>query len=144
MSKRTGMAANVFLDTFNPDNIVTGPGTTEAGTKYFVVSKGEESSVPVPAGSFFQSPRGEAEQIQLAEGDRIFPIDPMRFCKTSASFEFSQGSVDVGDDCDPGATILDGIVTFTGSLAGLSRYDDETEEFEDVTSEIIGRFLDIM
>jgi hypothetical protein len=54
------------------------------------------------------------------------------------------GSVDVGDDCDPGATISDGILTITGSLAGLFRYDDITQDFDNVTDIIVNRFLDII
>jgi hypothetical protein len=54
------------------------------------------------------------------------------------------GSVDVGDDCDPGATISDGILTITGSLAGLFRYDDVTQDFDNVTDIIVNRFLDII
>jgi len=54
------------------------------------------------------------------------------------------GSVDVGDDCDPGATIPDGILSISGSLAGLFRYDDETEDFDNVTDIVVNRFLDIV
>jgi hypothetical protein len=54
------------------------------------------------------------------------------------------GSVDVGDDCDPSATISDGILSISGSLAGLFKYDDATQDFDNVTDIIINRFLDIM
>jgi hypothetical protein len=54
------------------------------------------------------------------------------------------GSVDVSDDCDPGATISDGVLSVSGSLAGLFRYDDETQDFDDVTDTIVNRFLDIV
>jgi hypothetical protein len=83
-------------------------------------------------------------QIDLEVGDKILKIDEERFCKTTASFEFSMGSVDVGDDCDPGATISDGIVSISGSLAGLFRYDDVTQDFDNVTDIIVNRFLDIV
>jgi hypothetical protein len=92
---------------------------------------------------FFIAPT-TGDQITLVNGDRVFSINEERFCKTSASFEFSMGSVDVGDDCDPGATISDGILTFSGSLAGLFRYDDQTQNFDDVTDIIVNRFLDIV
>jgi len=143
--KKTGQAAQVFIEEFNNSSIVNGDGvtTTEAKQKYFVIEKAAGSNIPVFRGTFFIAPQ-TGDQIVLQEGDRLFAINEERFCKTSASFEFSFGSVDVGDDCDPGATISDGILSISGSLAGLFRYDNETEEFDNVTDIIINRFLDIM
>lgn len=142
--KITGSRAQVFIDEFNNSSIINGDGTitTESKQKYFVIDKAEGSNVPVFKGTFFMAP--ENTQIVLKTGDRLFKINEERFCKTSASFEFSMGSVDVSDDCDPGATISDGILTLTGSLAGLFRYDDETQDFDNVTDIIINRFLDIV
>jgi hypothetical protein len=143
--KITGSKASVFLDSFNNSNVVVGDGTIEtiAKQKYFVISKAATSTIPVPEGTFFIAPAG-VSQITLAVGDRVLRIEPDRFCKTTASFEFAMGSVDVGDDCDPGATISDGILTITGSLAGLFRYDDATQDFDNVTDIIVNRFLDIV
>jgi hypothetical protein len=141
--KITGQKAQVFLDNFNTTGVVSSGSTTE-DTKYFVIDKGTGSSVPVLTGSFFISPHGTPNQITLVTGDKLFKIDPERFCKTTASFEFSMGSVDVGDDCDPGATISDGMLQVGGSLAGLFRYDDVTGDFDNVTDIIVNRFLDIV
>jgi hypothetical protein len=143
--KLTGQKAQVFIDNFNSSNIVIGTGSnaTVAKQKYFVISKGAASTVPVVAGTFFIAP-ATGTQITLVVGDRLLKIDPDRFCKTTASFEFSMGSVDVGDDCDPGATISDGILSISGSLAGLFRYDDATQDFDNVTDVIVNRFLDII
>jgi hypothetical protein len=144
--KITGQKAQVFIDNYNSTNIVEGDGTvtTEVKQKYFVISKGTGSSVPVSEGAFFIAPAVGETQITLLTGDRLLKIDPERFCKTNASFEFAMGSVDVGDDCDPGATISDGILTISGSLAGLFRYDDVTGDFDNVTDIIVNRFLDII
>ena len=146
--KITGSKAQVFIDSFNNTSIVNGDGvkTTEVNAKYFVINKAEDSNIPVVRGTFFIAPKtdGSSEQIILKEGDRLFKINEERFCKTNASFEFSFGSVDVGDDCDPGATISDGILSLSGSLAGLFRYDDETQDFDNVTDIIVNRFLDIV
>jgi hypothetical protein len=144
--KITGQKAQVFLDNFNSSNIVIGDGviTTEAGEKYFIIEKGTGSAITVAAGNFFIAPKTGETQITLVVGDRLLKIEPERFCKTTASFEFAMGSVDVGDDCDPGATISDGILTITGSLAGLFRYDDVTQDFDIVTDVIVNRFLDIV
>jgi hypothetical protein len=140
--KFTGQRAQVFIDAFEGSNVVTS-GSTIAAQKYFVIAKGTESNVPVTAGTFFVAPKS-GTQITLKTGDKLFKITEERFCKTTASFEFSMGSVDVGDDCDPGATIADGIVTFSGSLAGLFRFDDITQDFDDVTDFIINHFFDVV
>jgi len=146
--KITGSKAQVFIDEFKNESIITGDGTitTESKQKYFVIDKAEDSNIPVYKGAFFIAPElaGSSEQIILKEGDRLFKINEERFCKTNASFEFSFGSVDVSDDCDPGATISDGILTISGSLAGLFRYDDATQDFDNVTDIIVNRFLDII
>jgi hypothetical protein len=144
--KITGNKAQVFIDNYNSTNVIEGDGiiTTDGKQKYFVISKGTGSGVPVVEGTFFMAPAVGETQITLVIGDRLLKIDPDRFCKTTASFEFAMGSVDVGDDCDPGATISDGILTITGSLAGLFRYDDVTQDFDNVTDIIVNRFLDII
>jgi hypothetical protein len=148
MAKFSGAKAQVFMDSFNDTSIINGTGTnmTTAGQKYFVISKSSStpaSSIPVQAGTFFIAPRG-GTQLTLRVGDRLLAVNEERFCKTTASFEFSQGNIDVSDDCAPGANILDGIVTFSGSLAGLFRYDDITMEFDNVTEAVINRFVNIV
>lgn len=143
--KLVGKNASIFLDRFEESAIVTGSGinTTVAGQKYFVIGKGTGSNIPVVSGSMFIAPAGST-QITLVTGDKVFALNEDRFCKTSASFEFAMGSVDISDDCTPGATISDGITTITGSLAGLFNYDDQTQEFDNVTDIIVNRFLDII
>jgi hypothetical protein len=139
--KLVGSKAQVFIDQFNDSSIVNS-GDTVANQKYFVMEKGVGSSIPVVEGMFFIAP--SSSQITLVAGDKLFAINEERFCKTSASFEFSMGSVDVGDDCDPGATISDGIVSITGSLAGLFRYNDSTQDFDNITDSVVNHFLDIV
>jgi hypothetical protein len=141
--KITGNRAQIFIDNFNTSSVISS-GSTTVDTKYFVIDKGVGSDIPVLTGSFFISPHDSADQITLITGDKLFRIDPERFCKTTASFEFAMGSVDVGDDCDPGATISDGMLTVSGSLASLFRYDDVTGDFDNVTDIIVNRFLDIV
>jgi len=145
--KILGSKAQVFIDSFDNTLIIDGDGVntkTNPNQKYFVIEKGESSNIPVVRGSFFVSPVDVNSQIDLVLGDKVFIIDEDRFCKTNASFEFSQGSVDVSDDCDPGATISDGIIAITGSLDGLFKYDDSTQEFSDMTDFVVNRFLDIV
>jgi len=96
VSKYTGQKAHVFIDSGNNEVITT--GSTIAGQKYFIMDRGDGSSVPLPAGMIFQASR-VGPQLTLVEGDRLYHIDEERFCKTSASFELGQDAVDVGDDC---------------------------------------------
>ncbi|MCL2765599.1 MAG: hypothetical protein FWD40_10025 [Treponema sp.] len=144
--KITGSQAHVFFDSFDESKMISYSGTpqlTAANKWYLVFDKGAASNLPVEKGFPFRAPQG-TDQIALVAGDRIFPINEKRFCKTTASFSAEQGTVDVSDDCDPGATILDGIIKITGSLAGLFRYDDQSGEFDDVTDEMINRFFEII
>jgi hypothetical protein len=143
--KLVGQKAQIFIDSFNNSSIINGDGTitTDVKQKYFVIERGDNSNIPVIPGTIFIAP-AVGTQITLAEGDRLLAIHEDRFCKTNASFEFSMGSVDVSDDCDPGATISDGVLSVSGSLAGLFRYDDETQDFDNVTDIIVNRFLDIV
>ena len=140
--KITGSKAWVFFGSFDQSKIIQGTGeSTEAKKWYFILEKGEESNLPFSKGFPFRAPVDLSDQIDLAAGDRIFELDPSRFCKTSTDLNAEIGTVDVGDDCDPGATILDDIPKISGSLAGLFRYDDETGNFDDVTNDIIKRFF---
>jgi hypothetical protein len=146
--KITGSKAWVFFDSFDESKVIScagggSPVLTEAEKWYRVMEKGDGSNLPFERGFPFKAPKEGAEQITLVAGDVIYQLDPTRFCKTSASFSAEQGTVDVGDDCDPGATILDGIVGITGSLAGFFNYDEATGEFDYVTDDIINRFFDI-
>ena len=144
--KLTGAKAWVFIDSFDREKVIGYDGVpvlTEAGKWYLIMDKGETSDLPLEKGFPFRAPSGGV-QISLQEGDRIYPLDPKRFCKTSANISAEEGTVDAGDDCDPGATILDGIRQYSGSLAGFFRFDDETGNFDDVTNEIVGRFFDIV
>jgi len=142
--KITGARAWVFFDSFDKDRIIDGetPMATKEAMWYLIIGKGEDSKLPLSAGFPFRAPIGE--QIDLVPGDRIFPLDPKRFCKTTASLQADQGTIDVGDDCDPGATILDGIIKATGSIGSLFRYDDGTAEFDYATDEIVNRFFNIV
>lgn len=107
------------------------------------MTKGNNSNIPVSAGMFFIAPN-TGSQITLKQGDKVFAINEERFCKTTCSYSFSQGSIDISDDCSPGATMGDGVLTLSGSLSGLFIYDDQTQEFSDITDMIINRFLDIV
>jgi hypothetical protein len=144
--KLTGSKAICFFDTFDESKAINGDGVTETepGAWYRVMAKGASSELPLETGFVFRAPGEGADQIVLAAGDKVYPLDPSRFCKTGADFSAEEGSVDVGDDCDPGATIPDGIVTYSGSLNGFFRYDDATGEFDDVTTEIVNRFFDVV
>jgi len=141
VKKYTGQKAHVWIDSGNGEVITT--GSTNPGTKYFVMNKADNSSIAVPEGVIFQSPMAET-QITLAAGDRLYRIDEDRFCKTSASFELSEGAVDVGDDCHPASQIADGVTAFSGSMSGLFRYDPVTDDVENVTMDILNKFMTVI
>jgi len=143
--KKSGMSRRAFL-TVNPD-IIEGtdgvsPIETKAGTWYLILKKGENSELPedVPLNIPFRSP-ADGTQFKLVEGDQLIEFHFEKFCKTNANFELGQGSVDTGDDCDPGAKIRDGITTISGSLEGFLVFDDKTEQLIDVSQKILNLFL---
>lgn len=143
--KRTGLKAHVFLDGFDEQRVIAAsPGQeTEPATWYFIIEQGEGSSLPYK-GSVFKSPASGNEQVALVAGDRLFPLDPRRVCKTSCSVSAEEGTVEAGDDCDPGETVLDGNVKVSGSLSKLFRYNEGTGEFDDVTADTVNRFFKII
>jgi hypothetical protein len=147
VKKLIGNKAYIFFDTYEPGRTIHGDGTSTASTPktwYYVVGRGyPESGIPagLDAGSIFRSPVSGADPLRFKTGDRVMPIDPRRFCKTSAEYSAEQGTVEVGDDCEPGATILDGIIKLTGSFSGFFQEDVETGEFTDITNEILNRFF---
>ncbi|MDR1469324.1 MAG: hypothetical protein LBT00_08535 [Spirochaetaceae bacterium] len=148
MKKLIGNKAMLFFDTFDPSRVIHGDGTvtTAANTWYFVVGRGTgESGIPqgFRQGGIFRSPKTGSAQLVLEVGDRVMPIDPSRFCKTSADWSVEQGTIDVGDDCDPGATLLDGVLKLSGSFSGFFQEDLETGDFTEVTFEILNRFFDL-
>jgi len=142
--KRAGSKAHIFLGAPDISRILLDSGTTVANQWYRILEKGENSNLPFFAGFPFRAPKDSSNQITLVPGDSIQPIDEDRYCKTTASMSSEQGSIDVGDDCDPGAEILDGIIKTSGSFAGLFRFNDATDDFDDVTQSIINRFYDVL
>jgi len=141
--KLTGAKAHVFFDSFDEARVMeynNVPTPTQPDTWYFILERGAGSAFPYE-GCVIKSP-STGSQISLVAGDKIFPIDESRMCKTSASVSMEEGTIDVSDDCDPGATILDGTVSITGSLGGFFRYDDQTQEFDTVTDSMFDHFMD--
>ena len=142
--KRAGSKAHIFIGALDVSKIISDAGSTSANKWYRILEKGANSALPFEKGFPFRAPVDETDQIALVQGDSIVPIETERFCKTTASLSTEQGSIDAGDDCDPGATILDGIIVSSGSFAGLFRYNDVTGDFDDVTNSIINRFYTIL
>jgi hypothetical protein len=144
--KLAGSKAMIQFDRYDLSRIIHGDGTaaTQAGQWYWINRRGPGSALPWEGAPFFGPSGAGAAQITLVDGDELYPFDMTRCCKTSADISAEQGTIDAGDDCDPGATILDGIVKITGSISSLFRYDDVTGEFDDVTADIVNRFFDII
>jgi len=142
--KRSGLKAHIFIGAQDLSKVISDAGSTEANKWYRILNKGAGSKLPFEKGFPFRAPADETDQITLVSGDSIVPVETDRYCKTTASISTEQGSIDASDDCDPGATILDGIIITSGSFAGLSRYNDVTGDFDDVTNIIINRFYTML
>jgi hypothetical protein len=144
--KITGAKAAISFDSYDASRVITGTGsnTTTAKQWYWINKRGANSNLPYEGAPFFGPSGAGATQKTLVVGDELYPFDMKRLCKTSADVSMEQGTVDVSDDCDPGATILDGVINISGSVGSLFRYDDTTGNFDNVTNEMINRFLDIV
>jgi hypothetical protein len=142
--KIAGSKAHIFFDSFDPARVITGDGaiTTTAGQWYKILEKDAAGDLPFPENYIFRAP-SSGTQITLETGDKIYPFEMDRICKTSADMNAEQGTVDASDDCNPGASILDGIVVRSGSIGSLYQYNDVTGDFDDVTDIIVNRFFDI-
>jgi hypothetical protein len=143
--KIAGAKAQIFFDSFDPSRVITGTGTntTDAGKWYRVMEKDPAGSLPFPVNYIFRAPTGSSTQITLKTGDKIYPFDMDQICKTSADLSAEQGTIDASDDCNPGASILDGNVVRSGSIGSLFQYNDLTGDFDDVTDIMVSRFFDI-
>jgi hypothetical protein len=142
--KVAGAKAHIFFDSFDPSRIITGNGsnTTTAGMWYKVMEKDPAGDLPFPVNYIFRAPVGST-QIALKTGDKIYPFEMDRICKTSADLSAEQGTIDASDDCNPGASILDGNIVRSGSIGSLFQYNDISGDFDDVTDIIVNRFFDI-
>lgn len=121
------------------DAVLASGSKTEIGEFYFIISKGASTALPEKAVEGY--PFRAAAAITLVAGDIVYKMDNDLFCKTEASCELSQGTVDSGDDCDPGAQTLDGIITASGTLTGFLVFDDKTQQFIDITQKILDLFF---
>ena len=138
--KKTGMSRKARLS-FDPVIIEGGGSTviTKPNTWYVILNKGIGSTLPaeIPLDTIFKSPIS-GTQYTLITGDKLLEVDFKGFCKTNASFSGSQGTIDAGDDCNPGEKLRDGITAISGSLEGFLVFDDVTEQLVD---EKIGSIL---
>jgi hypothetical protein len=143
--KVSGAKAQIFFDSFDPSRIITGNGTltTAAGQWYKIIELDPDSNIEFPLGYIFRAPIGTGQQIVLKAGDKVYPIQMDRVCKTSADLNAEQGTIDASDDCNPGANILDGNVVRSGSIGSLFQYNDVTGEFDNVTDMMLSRFFEI-
>ena len=141
--KKTGSSRRAFLAIGG--NILNGDGLPIAAaqsTWYLILRKGSGSALPenIPVNMVFKTPES-GSPYTLVPGDELLQIDFERFCKTTADWTMEQGSIDVGDDCDPGAQIRDGITTITGSLAGFFQFDPATEQMTDISQRVFNLFV---
>jgi len=136
-SKLTGSNAHAYLGFYDDGNVVTS-GNLAAGNLYFILKKANGNDELPPEGSFFRA----ASTVNIAAGDRYLRLDYEQLYKTSAEFTMEQGVVEIGDDQDPSAKMLDGIVNISGSISGMFRYREDDGSFDDVTVDVMNTFMD--
>ena len=139
--KLTGNNARAYLGFCDEKNVQT-TGALKAGELYFIQKKGETTGLPanLPEGTFFRATAG----VTVGKGGQFLKIEQEQLYKTSADFSMEQGVVDIGDDKDPGAKMLDGIVDISGSVSGIFHYNEATGKFADVTEKVIDKFLAVV
>jgi hypothetical protein len=140
--KKAGTSRRAFLAIGG--TVIDGDGTVTTGASkwYLVLKKAVSSGIPekIPVNTPFKAP-ASGTQFTLAIGDQLLELDFERYCKTTADWSMEQGSIDVGDDCDIGAQIRDGITTISGSLSGFFQFDDATEQMADVSAKVFNLFV---
>ncbi len=138
--KKAGTSRRAFLSIGG--TIIEGNGefALEANSWYVILKKGTTTTMPaaIPWNTAFKT--GKTPPIPSV-GDQLLALDMERFCKTTADWSMEQGSIDVGDDCDIGAQIRDGITTISGSLAGFFQFDDATEQMIDISQKLFNLFV---
>jgi len=118
-------------------------------TWYEVLSRGVVGTSTLPTGfeetSVFKTPDTSDTQITLAAGDAVYPLTLTEVCKTDATVEAEEGTVEVTDDCSGGYTqyVLDGFADIKGSLGGFLKVDDETGIMKDDSLDFLERFFDL-
>jgi hypothetical protein len=147
MNKYSGRKALIYMSGLDPSKVIDGTGsnTTEADALYLITKKAADSGLPMPAYSMFFSPH-TGDQITLAIGDQLVPLDRTRLCKASADVSMEQGTIDVTDDCSGpyGEQILDGVTQISGSLSSFMQFDPVTNGLTEPTTDMLNKFFDIV
>jgi hypothetical protein len=96
--------------------------------------------------SIFKTPGSIADQITLATGDIVYPLTLTEVCKVDLEISAEKGSIDATDSCDYPYTVNlpDGFSNLSGSINTMLRFDEDTNELLDSSTEFLGKFFDVV
>ena len=131
---------------YNPkEGALLSGGKLQANAWYRIITLGGTGSV-LPTGlranSVFKT---GGKELTLAAGDSVKPLLlGEHVAKTEIGIKFDEGVIDISDDASGGynSYLLDGNVEFSGDIKGFTRYNEETEELDDVSADVFDRFVD--
>ena len=143
--KKTGAQAILYVPTVGT---VTTSGALTADS-WYKISKFKTTGSALPAlkeTSLFKTPESVGDAITLATGDAVYPLTLKEVCKVDLELSAEMGVIDVTDSCDGPymANLPDGFSNLSGSINTMMRFDEETDELIDVTSDFFNKFFDIV
>ena len=118
-------------------------------TGWYKISAFATSASALPAlkvTSIFKTPKLSGDAITLVTGDVVYPLTLTEICKVDLELSMEKGSIDATDSCDYPYTVNlpDGFSNLSGSINTMTRFDEDTNEITDMTSEFINKFMDIV
>ena len=140
---KVGKDAQLFSSDFGTE-VTT--GNLDAGKWFIIEKQGTSSAFPsgMKPGNIFRSP-ASGTPITLGTGDTCTPLTLKELCKTTMNTDFSEGTIDVTDDCSGSKKmVLDGYTDISVSIEGFQKYDTATGKLVDTSKEFIDRFLDVV
>lgn len=120
-----------------------------AADSWFKIYSVADSGSALPAlgvTAVFKSPENVGDQITLAAGDAVIPLTLTEVCKVDTELSGEMGVIDTTDSCDYpyNTSVPDGFTSLSGSINTMMRFDEVTEELEDVSQDFLVKFFDIV
>ena len=95
--------------------------------------------------SIFKTPEEAGDAITLATGDIVYPLTLTEVCKVDLEISAEKGSIDATDSCDYPymVNLPDGFSNLSGSINTMLRFDEDTGEILDQSTEFLNKFFDV-
>lgn len=122
-------------------------GSTWLTGWYKIGAFGGTSALPtLKLTSIFKTPEYAQDAITLATGDIVYPLTLTEVCKVDLEISAEKGSIDATDSCDYPYTVNlpDGFSNLSGSINTMLRFDEDTNELLDSSTEFLGKFFDVV